>query len=30
MMMFSSIVPAGDENDPEIKDNFDDQFGALI
>ena len=30
IMMFSSIVPAGDENDPEIKDNFDDQFGALI
>ena len=29
-MTFSSIVFAGDENDPEIKDNYDDQFGALI
>jgi len=28
-MIFSSIVPAGDETDLEIKDNFDDQFGAL-
>ena len=29
-MTFSSIVLAGDENDPEIKDNYNDQFGALV
>jgi len=29
-MTFSSIVFAGDENDPEIKDNYNDQFGALV
>jgi len=29
-MTFSSTVFAGDENDPEIKDNHNDQFGPLI
>ena len=29
-MMFSSLVYAGEENDPEIIDDHDDQYGALI